>query len=161
MKVPRTFSLSDYGKEKRNHRSKTGNQRGRGEGSGEGRGLNTTVKTSGSLSEKPQSRLNPTNLRLYFLPFILLFLPTLLKLGGEMRQTFTRGVALGGAGTCSHASQHVACAAHLPETLAFYRSATRQRHKISFGRGRADTVKDTKTKTAETIHRNEERRLWD
>lgn len=46
------------------------------------RGTVVTVTRAGNTTA---TSLNPTNLKLYFLPFILLFLLTLLKLRGEMK----------------------------------------------------------------------------
>lgn len=52
--------------------------------------VGVTVATVTRAGKTTATSLNPTNLRLYFLPFILLFLLTLLKLGGGMK-TGSRG----------------------------------------------------------------------
>lgn len=84
------FSLSDYCKEReKKGKKKTGKKQGAGGRERRGRGksykhqrgnVRVTVVTVTRAGRTTATSLRPTNLKLYFLPVILLFLLTLLKL---------------------------------------------------------------------------------
>lgn len=119
--------------------------------------VGVTVVTVTRAGNTTATSLNPTNLKLYFLPSILLFLLTLLKLRGEMKkcsylqESGSLGVNSQHTNICSHVSHACICsrlACHASMLLLRYKQERskgdfRREKKISFSCGKTHELTKT------------------
>lgn len=116
--------------------------------------VRVTVVTATRAGKTTATSLHPTNLKLYFLPFILLFLLTLLKLRGEMKKCSR----LHPSGSLTSVSQHTNICSHAPHVcicsrLACHASMLLLRYKGE--RSRGDFTKAEEIKSASAVEKQE------